>query len=89
MDGAGHAEKSDRSHQNVDGGVDYVDDEDSDSRSSSRKSGPQPESDEDSEVGGVGIVENVEELNEEEKEGNGRPRGADPNTRQVKIDTRD
>ena len=74
MDGAGHAEKSDRSHQNVDGCVDYVDDEDSDSRgSSSRKSGPQPESDEYSESGGVGIVENVEELNEQEREGNGRP----------------
>ena len=50
---------------------DNVDDDDDDfdsysSSSSSRRSGDQPESEKDSDVGGVWIVDNVEELEDEE-----------------------
>ena len=52
----------------------HVDKEDSDSRSSgTKRSGAQPESEEEGEVGGVWIVGNVEELIEEEAEGTSRP----------------
>ena len=48
-------------------GVDHVDDDDLDSHSSSsRRSGEQPESEKDSDVGGVWIVANVEDLEDEE-----------------------
>ena len=58
-----------------------VDEEDSDKRiGCSRRTGPQPESQEKKEVGGEWIVGDVEELNEEQEE---EAQGADPETGNV------